>query len=172
MSPVPPIVAISGNSDSGKTTLIEKLIPVLRARGYRIGTVKHAHHGFAMDREGKDTYRHRQAGADTVMVTGPEGIAMLKRVPNPSLADLLAFFADRDLVIAEGFKAEAVTKIEIYRRTAGTAPCCLDDPDLAAVVTDDVALDVPVPVFGLDAIEDIANFIEASFLSGRPRVYP
>lgn len=166
MSSAPPVVAISGNSNSGKTTLIVKLIPALRARGYRIGTLKHAHHGFAMDREGKDTDRHRRAGADTVMVTGPDGIAMLKRAPNPSLSELLPFFADRDLVIAEGFKAETVAKIEIYRRDVHTAPCCLDDPGLAAVVTD-APLDVRVPVFGLEAIEEIADFIEATFLGRR-----
>ena len=166
MSSLPPVVAISGNSNSGKTTLIVKLIPALRARGYRIGTLKHAHHGFTMDREGKDTDRHRRAGADTVMVTGPGGIAMLKQAPNPSMSDLLPFFADRDLVIAEGFKAETVAKIEIYRRDVHAAPCCLDDPDLAAVVTD-APLDVRVPVFGLEAIEEIADFIEATFLSRR-----
>ena len=104
---MPPIISIVGNSDSGKTTLIEKLIPELRHRGYRVGTVKHASHGFDIDRRGKDSWRHHQAGAEIVVVASPEQIAMVKNDPCDSLDCLERYFEGVDLVLAEGFKKRA-----------------------------------------------------------------
>ena len=112
---LPSVISIVGKSESGKTTLIEKLIPELKRRGYRIGIVKHAHHGFDMDRKGKDSYRHRQAGADTVMIASPGQIAMIKDVPGERLDDLIPFFNDMDLLITEGFKRDRAPKIEVFR---------------------------------------------------------
>ena len=105
---LPPVISIVGKSESGKTTLIEQLLPELKRRGYRIGVVKHAHHGFDMDRKGKDSYRHKQAGADTVMIASPGRIAMIKDVRGERLDDLIPFFKDMDLLITEGFKRDRV----------------------------------------------------------------
>ena len=85
------IIAVVGKSSSGKTTLIERLIPELKKRGYRIGSVKHAHHGFQIDKKGKDSYRHRAAGADVVVVASPDEIAMVKRINTDSLENLERF---------------------------------------------------------------------------------
>jgi len=161
---LPPVISIVGKSESGKTTLIEKLIPELKSRGYRIGIVKHAHHGFDMDRKGKDSYRHRQAGADTVMVASPGRIAMIKDVPGERLDDLIPFFKDMDLLITEGFKSDRAPKIEIFRAERHQHPACLKDDTLIAIVTD-TPLDVAVPQFATDDIQAITEFIVARSLT-------
>lgn len=152
-----------GKSESGKTTLIERLIPELKRRGYRIGIVKHAHHGFDMDRKGKDSYRHRQAGADTVMIASPGQIAMIKDVPSERLDDLIPFFKDMDLLITEGFKSDRAPKIEIFRAERHRHPACLEDDTLMAMVSD-TPLDVTVPQFSTADIQAITEFIVARCL--------
>lgn len=161
---LPPVISIVGKSESGKTTLIEKLIPALKGRGYRVGTVKHAHHGFDMDRPGKDSYRHRQAGADSVMIVSPDRIAMIKNAPGDRLDDLLVFFKDVDLLITEGFKSDRAPKIEIFRARRHKLPACLDDDTLIAMVSD-TPMDLAIPQFETADIESIAEFIVARFLS-------
>lgn len=163
---MPPVISIVGKSESGKTTLIERLIPELKQRSYRIGTVKHAHHGFDMDREGKDSYRHRRAGADTVMVASPGQIVMVKNLPGERLDDLMPFFEDMDLLITEGFKQERAPKIEVFRAERHRHPACQADDTLVAMVSD-TPLDVGVPLFKSDDIRSIADFIVAGFLSTR-----
>ncbi len=164
MPPSPPVVSIVGKSDSGKTTLIVRLIPLLRARGYRIGTIKHSSHDFDVDRPGKDSHRHKTAGADAVMVAGPERIAMVKDVVDPELDDLIAYFNDMDLVLVEGYKRAGNPKIEICRAERSTAPLCLDDPNLVAMVTD-LAIDRPdLLVFAPDDVHGLADFIETRFM--------
>ncbi len=160
---MPPLVAIVGNSDTGKTTLIEKLVPNLKKRGYTVGTVKHTHHGFTMDQEGKDTFRHQVAGADTVVAVSPRRIAIVKTSTLDSLEAALPFLEDRDIVLVEGFKGGRCPKIEIFRKAAGGQPVCLDDPHLLALVAD-VAIETPLPVFGLDEVDPIADFIEQQLL--------
>ena len=160
---MPPLVAIVGNSDTGKTTLIEKLIPDLKQRGYTVGTVKHTHHGFKMDEKGKDTWRHQVAGADTVVAVSPRRIAVVKTSSEDTLEAALPYLDDRDIVLAEGFKGGNCPKIEIYRKDAGGQPVCLEDPRLIALVTD-AEMELEIPVFGLDEVEVIADFIESSFL--------
>ncbi len=162
---MPPVLSIVGKSESGKTTLIEKLIPALKRRGYRVGIVKHAHHGFTMDRKGKDSYRHRQAGADSVMIASPGQIAMIKTVSGECLDDLVAYFADVDLLITEGFKSDRAPKIEIFRSQRHRHPACLEDDTLVAMVSD-TPVDLPVPQFASDDIQAITEFIVAGFLSG------
>jgi len=165
---LPPVISIVGKSESGKTTLIERLIPELKRRGYRIGIVKHAHHGFDMDRKGKDSYRHRQAGADTVMVCSPGRIAMIKDVPGERLDDLIPYFKDMDLLITEGFKSDRAPKIEIFRAERHRHPACLEDDTLIAIVTD-TPLDVAVPQFATDDIQAITEFIVAGSLTNPQR---
>ncbi len=160
---MPPVISIVGKSESGKTTLIERLIPELKRRGYRIGIVKHAHHGFDMDRKGKDSYRHRQAGADTVMIASPGQIAMIKDVPSERLDDLIPFFKDMDLLITEGFKSDRAPKIEIFRAERHRHPACLEDDTLMAMVSD-TPLDVTVPQFSTADIQAITEFIVARCL--------
>jgi molybdopterin-guanine dinucleotide biosynthesis protein B len=158
-----PIISIVGKSESGKTTLIEKLIPELKKRGYRIGTIKHALHGFEIDRKGKDSYRHKSAGADTVIVVSPESIAMIKNGGSGTLDSVSGYFSDMDLVITEGYKKENKPKIEVFRKARHKEPLCRDDDNLVALVTDD-DIDLNVPRFGLDDIKGLAAFIEKKFL--------
>jgi molybdopterin-guanine dinucleotide biosynthesis adapter protein len=161
---LPPVLSIVGKSESGKTTLIEKIIPELKRRGYRVGIVKHAHHGFEMDRKGKDSHRHRQAGADTVMIASPGQIAMVKDVPNECLDDLVPFFSDMDILISEGFKRDRAPKIEVYRKERHDQPACLKDDTLLAMVSD-TPLELSVPRFASDDIDAITEFIVARFLT-------
>ena len=161
---MPPVLSIVGKSGSGKTTLIERLIPELKRRGYRVGVVKHAHHGFDMDHKGKDSDRHRQAGADTVMVASSSQIAMIKKSTGESLDGLLPYFEDVDLLITEGFKRDRAPKIEVFRSQRHRSPACLGDDTLIAMASDTPG-DLAVPHFDLDDIEAITDFIVAGFLS-------
>ncbi len=161
---MPPIVSIVGQSESGKTTLIEKLIPLLTQRGYRIGTIKHTHHAVDIDRSGKDSARHRNAGAETVMLASPGRIAMFKTTASEALDGLIRYFDDVDLLITEGYKRENKPKVEVLRAAVGTELLCRDDPGLIAVVTD-ANIDVHVPVFRLNDPGAIAVFLAQRFLA-------
>jgi molybdopterin-guanine dinucleotide biosynthesis protein B len=161
---MPPVIAIVGHSDAGKTTLIEKLLPELNRRGYRIATVKHAHHGFELDRPGKDSWRHQAAGSHTVILVGPGQMAMVKKKAGATLDDAAAFAGDCDLVIVEGFKRAAVPKIEVYRQGTQPAPICLEDPHLVALVTDAPIASLSVPVIGLEDIKRLADVILSRML--------
>ena len=161
---MPPVLSIVGKSESGKTTLIETLIPELKRRGYRVGVVKHAHHGFDLDRPGKDSYRHRQAGANAVMIASSGQMALVKEIPGERLADLVPYFEDMDLLITEGFKRDAAPKIEVFRAARHRQPACLDDPTLVAMVSD-TPYPLSVPCFSPDDTAAIAAFIVSRFLS-------
>lgn len=165
-----PIVSIVGKSDSGKTTLIVKLIPILKAKGYKVATIKHDVHGFEMDREGKDTYRHFHCGADGVLISSPNKMALIKRVDEAaSLDELVAqFYPDMDLVITEGFKRLGKPKIEVYRSVMKSDPLCTAEDNRVALASD-VPLDVDCPRFDIDDAEAIADFIEERFLKSAGR---
>ena len=160
-----PIISIVGRSDSGKTTLIEKLVPELVRRGWRVATVKHDVHGFDVDREGKDSWRHKQAGAHTVILSSPARLALIRDVPaDLPLDDIRArFVQDVDLILSEGYKRESQPKIEVYRRAAHPEPLCVKSDVLVAVASDD-PVDLGVPVFGLDDAAGLAALIEERFL--------
>jgi molybdopterin-guanine dinucleotide biosynthesis adapter protein len=155
------IFGIAGYSGAGKTTLIEKLLPELRARGLKVSVIKHAHHEFDIDRPGKDSYRVREAGATEVMITGGWRWALLHELreeAEPTLADYLRRFSACDLVLVEGFKHEPIPKLEVHRLAAGRPPLYPDNPHVVALVTDG-APQTTLTCFGLDDAAAIAAFV-------------
>jgi molybdopterin-guanine dinucleotide biosynthesis protein B len=154
-------IGFIGYSNSGKTTLIEKLIPIFRAQGLAVSAVKNAHHGFDMDRPGKDSYRYRVAGAGQVLIATTERWALLTETPSghASLEHLLQQMAPCDLVIVEGFKSEGrMPRIEVRRSTVEDPPIHPRDPNVIAVASD-VPIDCPLPVLDLNDADRIAVFI-------------
>ncbi len=158
------IFGLAGWSGSGKTTLLVKLLPELIGRGLSVSTVKHAHHSFDMDMPGKDSYEHRKAGATEVLVTSSTRWALLhelKDAPEPRLDELVRHMAPVDLLLVEGFKAYPHEKLEVHR-PGGTKPLlCRDDPCVVAVASTVPVPEANVPVFDLDDVAAIANFIVA-----------
>lgn len=164
---LPPIITVVGYSDAGKTTIIEKLVPELKQRGYRVGTVKHAAHGFAVDREGKDSWRHQKAGADIAAVAGPDKIAMVINTPGETFQTLRRMMTGVDLIVAEGFKSAAMPKLEVLRQAVHTNPLFLEDPDLFALMTDITVLPPAangLSILGLEDIPALADLIVTRFL--------
>jgi molybdopterin-guanine dinucleotide biosynthesis protein B/molybdopterin-guanine dinucleotide biosynthesis protein len=166
----PPVVSVVAKSGTGKTTLLEKLIAELKSRGYRVGAVKHDAHRFDIDHEGKDSWRLTRAGADTMLITSPEKIAMVKKNPGvePELsATVAAYCGDLDIVLSEGFKHSAMPKIEVHRKEKSSSLLCRGetfDPALIAVASDE-PLELDVPVFDINDAAGLADLIIARFLS-------
>lgn len=160
----PKIITIVGKSNSGKTTLLEKLIADLTGRGYKIGSVKHAHDGFEIDKEGKDSWRHRKAGARATLVIAQNEVAIIKDDKTSYIEKMRSYLSDMDLILAEGFKKQVLPKIEVFRtQSVHKEPLCMEDENLIAFVTDsDYQPDVPL--FGFEDIRQIADFIELNFL--------
>ncbi len=165
-----PIVSIVGKSDSGKTTLIEKIVPGLIRRGYRIITVKHDLHGFEIDREGKDSWRHKQAGAQGVIISSPRKVALIRDVyRDMSLEELSdAFGADADLILAEGFKKDVQPKIEVFRKEEHAELLCTPEDNLIAIASNR-PFDIGVPCLDIDDVKGIVDLIESTFLKGGRR---
>jgi len=160
-----PIVSIVGTSDSGKTTLIERLIPRLIRKGYRVATVKHDVHGFEIDHEGKDSWRHKRAGASTVVLSSPERVAVIKDVEREQTLEEIrsACVGDVDLIVTEGYKRSAFPKIEVsLSRESAELVCARDDNLLAVVSNRSPCLDVPF--FRDDEIDRLADWLEDRFL--------
>ena len=158
------VLGITGFSGAGKTTLLEKLIPLLVARGLRISTIKHAHHEFDVDTPGKDSYRHRAAGASEVLVASARRYVILHELrdaPEPELETLLGRMSPADLVLVEGFKREGHAKIEIWRQANGQPLRQPDDPAIIAVACDADPPHRTAPRLDLDDIGGIADFIQA-----------
>jgi molybdopterin-guanine dinucleotide biosynthesis protein B len=161
-----PIISIVGRSNAGKTTLLEKLVPELRIRGYRVGTIKHDVHGFDIDHEGKDSWRHKRAGACTVAISSPKKLSIIKDVQTQETLDNLAakYFRDVDVILTEGYKREEKPKIEIFRSQVHDKPLFYKN-DLLIALLSDVALDLGVPRFELNDIKGIADIVERKFLA-------
>ena len=161
-----PILSIVGKSDSGKTTLLEKLVRELVFRGYRIGTVKHDAHTFEIDHEGKDSWRHKQAGASVSLISSSEKVAMVKDTDHDhTLSELRdKFISDVDLVISEGFKREVHPKIEVFRQERSSELLCTNDDDLIAIAGNPPDPPKGVPVFDLNDTVPLCDFIERRFL--------
>lgn len=161
-------VAFIARSGTGKTTLIEKVLPELSARGYRVGAIKHDAHRFDIDHPGKDSHRFAAAGARTTLITSAEKLALVRRHSgSPPVESLLGtYFSDMDIVLVEGFGRSGLPKIEVHRKgvpgpllSRGENP----DPSLIAVASDE-DLEADVPVIDLNAPEAVADFIEAALL--------
>ncbi|MBW2515131.1 MAG: molybdopterin-guanine dinucleotide biosynthesis protein B [Deltaproteobacteria bacterium] len=158
-----PCICIVGFSNSGKTGVVVALVKALRQNGLRVGTIKHDVHGFELDHPGKDSWRHKRAGALTSVISSPHQIGMVRDVdydhqPN----ELLCLFSGMDIVLIEGFKRANLPKIEVHRQDNKKIPACKDDPLLIAVVSD-VPVQWGVPVYSFEEIEDLADQIITEF---------
>jgi molybdopterin-guanine dinucleotide biosynthesis protein B len=156
------IVGLAGWSGSGKTTLITKVIPRLIARGQRVSTLKHAHHGFDLDQPGKDSFMHRAAGATEVVISSANRFAILHELrgePEWDLPDLLEKLSPVDLILVEGYKRDAFPKLEIHRAENGKPLLHPEDPHIIAVASDRPLPQAMVPVVDLNDIEAICDLL-------------
>jgi molybdopterin-guanine dinucleotide biosynthesis adapter protein len=156
------IFGLAGWSGSGKTTLMTALIPEFVARGITVSTIKHAHHAFDVDQPGKDSWRHRQAGASEVMVVSERRWALMHELrgdPEPGLDELAARITPVDLLLVEGFKHHPHPKLEIYRAALGKPPLHPDDPYVVAVACDEELPGLVLPCLPLADAAAIAEFI-------------
>jgi molybdopterin-guanine dinucleotide biosynthesis adapter protein len=162
-SRLPPVIGVAGWKNSGKTTLVTRLVTELTNRGFRVATVKHAHHDFQIDDAETDSARHRRAGAAQVAIVSPKRWAVVHELgaaPEPSLDEMIGRLEPADLVIVEGYKAAPIPKIEV-RRLAGAraVPLAVTDPNVIAVAADHACDGAGRPVFALDDTEGIADFV-------------
>jgi len=163
------ILGIAGYSGSGKTTLLEKIIPILRGHGLRISVIKHAHHNFDIDRPGKDSFRHREAGAQEVLIVSGHRWALMHELrdePEPALEELVQRLSPCDLLLVEGYKFSDIPKLEIHRKETGHPLLHPDDPNIIAVVTDSRE-SLPVPTLDIDAPGQVADYILNHFSLGK-----
>ena len=165
---MPPVLGLIGRPDCGKTTLIEKLIPALAAQGLRVGTIKHHHGDIRMDTPGKDTWRHKQAGAQVVLLSSPAGIGLIRDTEEDTpVTDLVSmYFQDVDLVIAEGYKDKDAVfpKIEVFRSAIYDEP--LADPGGSVIVmVSDIRVREDLPWFRPDEAKPLAEFIREKIVN-------
>ncbi len=165
-----PIISVVGRKNSGKTTLVEGLVRELSRRGYRVGTIKHDAHEFEIDHEGKDSWRHRQAGAQTVVISSSRQVAMVKSVAeDPGIYALVETLLDGvDVVIAEGYREMAAQRVEVVRKEVSEHPLCADHEVIAFVT--DTAWGASAPCFGLHEVRSVVDMLERRFLSSAPRL--
>jgi len=157
------LFGVVGWKNAGKTGLMERLVADITARGITVSTVKHAHHTFDVDHPGKDSFRHRAAGASEVLLSSRNRVAVMQELrdgPEPTLAQLLTRLRPVDLVLIEGYKRDAHPKVEAHRAQTGNPLIAPDDPSIRAIASD-VLLDSDRPVFDLDDTVAIADFILA-----------
>jgi len=156
------IIGLAGWSGSGKTTLVTKLVPCMKARGLRVSTLKHAHHGFDLDKPGKDSFMHREAGATEVIISSARRWAILHELRDEEewdMPDLIAKMAPVDLVLVEGFKRDPFPKLEVHRAANGKPLIQPEDPHIVAIAADVALPDAAVPVVDLDDVETIADVL-------------
>ncbi len=160
-----PVISVVGKSGVGKTTLLEKLIAELKRRGYRVATIKHDTHGFEIDRPGKDTWRHAQAGSDHVVLASPNRIAHIQRLDRElTLPEIVATIHDADIILTEGYKRGPAPKIEVSRAARSRELLCSPE-ELVAIATDQ-PYDLNVPQFDLNDAVGLVDLIEERFLRG------
>jgi molybdopterin-guanine dinucleotide biosynthesis protein B len=155
------IYGVIGWKNAGKTSLMERLVAEITGRGFRVSTVKHVHHNVDLDQPGKDSYRHRVAGATEVVLASADRFALMRehRGPEPDLPEILARMAPVDLILVEGYKRDAHPKVEVFRREAGHDLIQPGDALVRAVATDADVGTLPVPVLDLNDTAGIADFI-------------
>ncbi len=160
---MPPIISVIGKSKSGKTTLIERLVPELKSRGYRVATIKHIPQGVKFDEAGKDSWRHLQAGSELTAISSPEKIVIIKPVEQDSTLDDVAHLLgdDYDIILAEGFKQDNAPKIEVHRKDAGSPLKGIKK--LMAIVTDE-PLETKVRQLSLEDINGLVDLLEKGFI--------
>lgn len=150
---------VAASSNSGKTTLIEKVVPLLKAQGLRVAVVKHASKGFDLDRPGKDSWRFREAGADDVLLLSTDRMALLRELRGGPPADIRELLAGADVVLQEGFRLGGTNRIEVFRAdVSGAQPLCLHDRSFIALASDR-HYDLPVPCFDLNDAGGVADLI-------------
>jgi molybdopterin-guanine dinucleotide biosynthesis protein B len=162
------VIGFAGWSGSGKTTLIVKLIPALITRGLSVSTLKHAHHSLEVDKPGKDSYAHREAGAREVLVASANRWALmheLREEKAPSLVELLPKLSDVDLVIVEGFKRDAHAKVEVHRAEVGKPFLFPEDRDIVALVSDVTPVAIRLPCASIDDVEAVCDLVMRSAIS-------
>ncbi len=158
------IFGVAGWKNSGKTGLMERLVAEICGRGFSVSTIKHAHHAFDVDQPGKDSHRHRVAGAREVLLSSGKRWALmheLRDAPEPPLAELVAHLSPVDLVLIEGYKRADHPKIEAHRAATGKGLIALEDPHVVAIASDEALPDAPVPVLDLDDTVAIADLVLA-----------
>ena len=158
------VFGLAGWSGSGKTTLVTRLLPELTARGLAVSTVKHAHHSFDLDQPGKDSWRHREAGASEVLIASERRWALIhehRGAPEPALDALIGQMTPVDLLLVEGFKRGRHDKLEVHRAAVAKPLLCHDDPHVVAVASDVPLAGLAVPCLALDDVAGIARFIIA-----------
>jgi molybdopterin-guanine dinucleotide biosynthesis adapter protein len=153
-----PVISVVGRSNCGKTTYLEKLIVEMKRRGYKVAVIKHDVHGFEIDKPGKDTWRHAQAGADVVCISSPQKVAMIKQVEQELPLDtVVSYITDVDIIFTEGYKRENKRKIEVFRQAVCNEPLCAKE-ELLALVSDKVCYE-DVPHFSLEDPALMADFL-------------
>jgi molybdopterin-guanine dinucleotide biosynthesis protein B len=165
------LLGIVGFKNAGKTTLTERLVSELTARNYRIATVKHAHHAFDIDQEGRDSWRHRKAGASEVAIVSANRWALvheLRGAPEPGLQEIVGKLAPCDLVLTEGYKWEKHPKIEVRNLALAHPELAGKDSTVIAIAANGTIENSPVPVFDRENVEAIADFIVARMELARP----
>ncbi|KXK32951.1 MAG: molybdopterin-guanine dinucleotide biosynthesis protein [Candidatus Brocadia sinica] len=156
-----PIISIAGKSNSGKTTLMVKLVRELKSRHFKVATIKHSHHSFEIDKEGKDSWLHTRAGADAVVVASQKMTGIIRmtseEIPLPEIVN--TYLHDMDIILAEGYKTQAIPKIEVLRSEIGAELVCKDDLNLMAVVGDKKP-EIDIPFFHInDNASSIIDFL-------------
>jgi molybdopterin-guanine dinucleotide biosynthesis adapter protein len=164
-----PVISLVGKSGVGKTTALERILRELKRRGYKVGTVKHDTHDFDVDRPGKDSWRHAQAGSDVVVISGPQKLAMIRQLEDEMPLDqIVPLMGGVDIVITEGYKRGDRPKIEVSRLERSTELLC-EAAELIGLMTDH-AVDMPVPQFALEDAGGVVDLLEELYLQNASEV--
>ncbi|MBL4740869.1 MAG: molybdopterin-guanine dinucleotide biosynthesis protein B [Sneathiella sp.] len=162
------VIGISGWSGNGKTTLLERLLPILINRGYSVSTLKHAHHNFDIDKPGKDSFRHREAGATEVLISSAQRWALMhenRDEDEAGLQSLISKMTPVDILLIEGFKKEKFPKIEVWREKNDTEPLFITDNSVVAIATNATDLKTKLPLLNINDEKEIADFIISNLLN-------